>query len=72
MVGILNFIFAISGLKCEKHNIGAIFKTGLKYLTPPSPSLRVMTKDETKIRLKPFVTCSKTKKNVLTRFWPEL
>ena len=40
----------------------AIFKTDLKYLRPPPASLGVMTKDKTKMRLKPFVNCSKTKK----------
>ena len=49
----------------------AIFKTGLKYLRTPSLSLRVMTKDKTKIRLKPFVNCSKTKTNVITSFCPK-
>ena len=50
----------------------AIFKTDLKYLRPPPSSLRVMTKDKTKIRLKPFVNCFKTKTNVVTRFCPKL
>ena len=52
--------------------MAAIFKTGLKYLRPPLSSLRVMTKDKTKIRLKPFVNCSKTKINVITSFCPKL
>ena len=46
--------------------MAAIFKTGLKYFRPPPSSLRVMTKDKTKIRLKPLVNCSKTKTNVIT------
>ena len=50
----------------------AIFKTGLKYLRPPPSSVRVMTKDKTKIRLKPFVNCSKTKTNVVTSFCPKV
>ena len=45
--------------------MAAIFKTGLKYFRPPPSSLRVMTKDKTKIRLKPLVNCSKTKTNSL-------
>ena len=52
--------------------MAAIFKTGFKYLRPPPSSLRVMTKDKTKIRLKAFVNCSKTKINVVTSFCPKL
>ena len=52
--------------------MAAIFKTGLKYLRPPPSSLRLMTKDKTKIRLKPFVNYSKTKTNVITSFCPKL
>ena len=48
--------------------MAAIFKTGLKYLRPPPPSLRVMTKDKTKT----FVNCSKTKTNVIASFGPKL
>ena len=46
--------------------MAAIIKTGLKYLRPPTPSLRVMSKDDTTIRLNPFVNCSNT--NVVTIF----
>ena len=50
----------------------AIFKTDLKYLRTPSPNPRVMTKDKTKMRLKPFVNCSKTKTNLLISFCPKV
>ena len=59
-------------MKWEKHEMAAIFKSGLIYLIQPLPSLKVMTTDKTKIRLKHFVNCSKNKKTVVTSFCPKL
>ena len=47
--------------------MAAIFKSDLNYLRLPLASLKVMTKIKTKIRLRPFVNCSKTKTNVITK-----
>ena len=55
-----------------KHDMADIFKTGFKYLRQPSLSLGVMTKDKTKIRLRSFVNCYRTKTNVITSFCPKL
>ena len=56
-----------------KSNVGkvymvTIFDTGLKYLRPVPAILRVMTKDKTKIRLRPFMNGSKAKINIMTGF----